>query len=86
MVYERFAAVKTGFAQFLSAPFGLGWMWSISHGMILVENAQLYNLIEEVEIDAEGIYGGKKPSEKKKDGDDEEDEVFGGDEEEEEDK
>jgi len=47
--------------------------------MILIENAQLYGLILEVEEDAEGIYGGKKKSK-----DEDDDDGFGdGDEEEE---
>ena len=48
--------------------------------MILIENAQLYGLILEVEEDAEGIYGGKKKS---KDQDEDDDGFGGGDEEEE---
>lgn len=75
MVYSRAVAIQTGFAQFLSAPFGLGWMWSISHGMILVENAQIYGLIDEVEEDKDGIYGGKK-----KEAEEDDDDAFGADE------
>ena len=76
MVYNRSQALIAGFAQFLSAPFGLGWIWAISHGMILVENAQLYDLIEEVEIDKDGIYGGRPKKDKKEDDEEEDENVF----------
>lgn len=46
--------------------------------MILVENAQIYGLIQEVEEDKDGIYGGKKKSK-----DEDEDDGFGIDDEDE---
>ena len=41
-------AFLSGFFQFLSFPCGIGWMWSISHGITLFENAKIYKKIDEV--------------------------------------
>ena len=42
-------AVLTGSAQLLTAGLGMGWIWSISHGLILFENAKIYKQIDAVE-------------------------------------
>lgn len=50
-------AVITGIAQLLTAGFGLGWIWSISHGLILYENAKIYKKIDEVEKEPDDEIG-----------------------------
>ena len=63
--WSRVTATFTGILQFLTAGFGLGWIWSISHGLILYENAKIYKKIEEV----------KKEPDEEEDGEGQEDEI-----------
>ena len=42
-------AVVTGFAQLFTASCGMGWIWSISHGLVLYENAKIYSQIDQIE-------------------------------------
>ena len=35
----------------MSAPFGLGWMWSISHGLVFIVNARIYQEIEQIKLE-----------------------------------
>ena len=41
-------ALMTGIIQFLTCPCGIGWIWSISHGRAMVENAEIYSEINEL--------------------------------------
>jgi hypothetical protein len=48
--YSRSSAFQAGIGQLLSAPFGLGWMWSIAHGLVLIGNARIYQEIEQIDL------------------------------------
>jgi hypothetical protein len=43
--FSPFQALFTGIMQLLTCACGLGWIWSISHGRALVENAEIYEEI-----------------------------------------
>mmetsp|Transcript_11056 Transcript_11056/g.18489 ORF Transcript_11056/g.18489 Transcript_11056/m.18489 type:complete len:467 (-) Transcript_11056:34-1434(-) len=47
--YAKKSALLTGLLQLLTAPTGMGWIWSISHGLIIFENAQIYHRIAQIE-------------------------------------
>lgn len=47
--WSRGQAFATGIGQLFTASCGMGWIWSISHGLILYENAKLYKKIDEIE-------------------------------------
>ena len=44
-------AALTGSAQFFTASCGMGWIWSISHGLVLYENARIYEQIDRIEAE-----------------------------------
>ena len=49
--FRRCSAIQASFFQLLSAPFGLGWMWSISHGLVLITNARIYTEIDVIRLE-----------------------------------
>lgn len=51
--WSKQQAALVAFAQFVSAPCGIGWLWSMSHGCVLFENAQVYAEIERIRKEPE---------------------------------
>lgn len=56
-----------GYCQLLTSVIGMGWIWSIYHGMSLVNNASIYANIkkiqEEPDVGIEDDFGGVLPEE-----------------------
>jgi hypothetical protein len=48
-------AVMTGLAQFFTATCAMGWIWSISHGLVLLENSIIYTKIEKIKKEPEPV-------------------------------
>mmetsp|Transcript_36750 Transcript_36750/g.56295 ORF Transcript_36750/g.56295 Transcript_36750/m.56295 type:complete len:174 (-) Transcript_36750:4-525(-) len=64
--FSRGSAFAAGLCQLLTAPLILGWLWSISLGCTVLENAVTYSRIDKVEKEPEEEPASAKASENKK--------------------
>lgn len=55
--------IMAGYCQLLTSVVGMGWIWSIYHGMSLVNNASIYSKIKKIQdepdLGLEDEFGGE---------------------------
>lgn len=49
--WSRASALAAGLGQLLTCACGIGWIWSISHGCVLFENALVYEKIAKIQAE-----------------------------------
>ena len=49
--WSRASALAAGLGQLLTCACGIGWIWSISHGCVLFENALVYDEIAKIQAE-----------------------------------
>ena len=60
---SKFGVLRTALAQFLTAPCGIGWLWSMSHGCVFVQNALIYQQIDAINAEASNKYAAEQQEE-----------------------